>query len=91
MRLIEKRWRYLEQGYERVHSLGAQLDIQWKRSIQVAQRRKFKQEHTTWKRKRNKFILVVIGFILGCSLLCGFAYSANELNLQCLYSFWAFI
>lgn len=91
MRLIEKRWKYLADGYQKLRSTGAQLDAQWKRPIQVAQRRKFVREHATWKRNRLTFLLLVLGFILGCSLLCGFAYFAEEWNMQCLYFFWAFI
>ena len=91
MRVIEKRWKYLEEGYKKLHSLGVQLDAQWKRPVQVAQRRKLKQEYATWKSNRQKFLFFVIGFVLCCALLCGFAYFAEEWNLQCMYSFWAFI
>lgn len=91
MRVIEKRWKYLASGYKKLRSLGVQLDAQWKRSVQVAQRRKFMQEYAIWKRNRLTLLLLVLGFVLGCSLLCGFAYFAEEWNMQCLYSFWAFI
>jgi hypothetical protein len=87
MRVIEKRWKYLEEAYKKLQSLGAQLDTQWKRPVQVAQRRKLKQEYATWKSSRRTLLLFVAGFILGFSLLCGFANFADDWSLQCLYSF----
>lgn len=90
MRVIEKRWKYLEEGYKKLQSLDAQLDTRWKRPVQAAQRRKFRQEYATWKSSRRTLLLFIAGFTLGCSLLCSFAYFADNWNLQCLYSFLAF-
>ena len=90
MRVIEKRWKYLDEGYKKLQSLGIQLDSQWKRPVQVAQRRKLRQELNEWKNGRRVLLLFVAGFVLGCSLLCSFAYFSEDWNLHCLYAFWAF-
>lgn len=90
MRVIEKRWKQLEAGHTRIHEFASQLDLRWKRPLQVAHRRKFDREYAAWRRNRRIILLLTFGFLLGCSLLCGFAYGAEDLNLLCLYSFGAF-
>lgn len=90
MREIEKRWVKLQEGYQKLKVLSARLDAEWKRSIQVASRRKYKKEYSIWQSNRRVFLLVVFGFLLLCFLLCGLAAFSKKLELQCLYSFLAF-
>ena len=87
MRVIDKRWIKLKEGYNQLKYLSARFDAEWKRPIQVAQRRKHKQEYAVWKSNRRIFLSVASGVFLVFSLLCGLSFFSEEWGLKCLYSF----
>jgi hypothetical protein len=89
MRIIDRHWTHLAEGYKTVRSLEEKLQHEWKHSVRAAQERQQKRALTLWRRRRALVISIMLLFVLACVGLCAGVYYSE--SLKCLFAFWMVI
>lgn len=82
MRIIEKSWVDLLAGYQTVLSLEARLESDWKRALQVAQKRGELAAEAVRNRNKKITIISLLVFVFLCVLFCAGYYYLPETRLQ---------
>ena len=89
MRIIDRKWINLAEGFQAIQSLQAKLEVEFGRAVQAGHKQKFRKELTEWQKKRRVFFTLVAIAPLSIITLCLAAYYSRD--VACVIVYWAVV
>ncbi|MFH2102320.1 MAG: hypothetical protein ABIJ39_03040 [Chloroflexota bacterium] len=89
MRIIDRRWKGLAEGYRALLDYQRKLETEYTRAIQAGYRQKYRQALTGWQKKRRVLIAMASLSVLGVIALCVSGVYLRD--YVCILAYWTLV